>query len=542
MLTRHTQKILIIILLAAALIRGLYLWELQSNPMVNFIAEAPNFDQHNFLNLAQEIRTKGWLGESFAGFSPTYGYFLAAGLTLLNDNISGIFILQMIFGLFTVFLFYKSATILFENKTIGIIAAALAAFYAPAIFYEGTALRASLLYGLNLCSFYLLLIAIKKMSLKYYLFTGFVVGLSVILRPNLLPAFVFILLMFLPAIKFKQRISILILFILGLTLAIAPISLRNKAIGKDVLIAKPGPTIFWLGNTHDTAGIGLTLTETQEELALESGHDPIKTLQILLREIKTYPKKYQALYFRKFTMLFNTYEIPGNISYDMHWQHSTALKLAGVQFGIIAPLALLGFILLLPRWREMAPLYVYFLGLLFFVFLFHIQSRYRMPIVPFFILFAAYALHSIGIFLKENQLKQGLIASLLLIMFVWFTKIDQQIIKTHFAQRINYVVYSNWSFAYAHMFKLKKETGEVDLEIMQKALKMRHISIGLTPDAKTKDTLMIDMCSLYLGLKEYDTALKYYRYLHHKYPESRYIADTTLGLEKFLREVPPELR
>jgi tetratricopeptide (TPR) repeat protein len=61
---------------------------------------------------------------------------------------------------------------------------------------------------------------------------------------------------------------------------------------------------------------------------------------------------------------------------------------AGTSFAIVGPLGLLGLVLV-ARHRAARPLYVVCLGYLGVIALFYVRSRYRMPAIPFLMIFAA---------------------------------------------------------------------------------------------------------------------------------------------------------
>ncbi len=535
-------KTLFIILCIALALRLFYFVELMDNPMPQFMAQGVDFDQYNFITLAREIREKGWMGESFAGFSPTYGYFLAAIFALFGEHINAVFLIQLLFGVFNVFMFYKTARLIFDSERIGIAAALMACLYAPFIYYEGSILRAGLIPGINLLSFYLLALAEKRKDNRFYSLGGFCVGLSVALRPNLIPCFIVLYFLFLLPRTFRQKSKILTLFIIGFLIAVAPISLRNKAIGHDVGIAKPGPTIFWLGNSYDTAGVGLTRTATQQQLAEESGHDVVKTLQIFIREINKYPEDYAALYWRKFKMFFNDYEIPGNMNFYLFKENSIALRLAFLNFGIVCALGLLGMAVLLKHGKQNSLLFTYIIGLSFFVLIFHIQSRYRMPVMPFFILFAAYGIDFLYQTFSSKKFRVLSIAFVGLAMLTFFTISDNGIIDKYLHGRIGYISYSNWSFAYAGKAKnYLEKAGQTDDTSLKKALALRNQSIN-TSDGKNRDTLILHRVYIFLDMHRYEEALTDLKYLTQKYPNSVEVIKTQEDLERFIETIPPEAR
>src|SRR5262249_26555431 len=141
---------------------------------------------------------------------------------------------------------------------------------------------------------------------------------------------------------------------------------------------------------------------------------------VFVREMKNAPAAYLHLYLRKIYMFFNGYEIPGNLSFDQFLEESFFLKLFLVRSSFIIPLGILGLILLWPMRSKFSALSLFFIVLSFGVIVFHIQSRYRIVVMPYFILFAAYALRWLMTAIAVRQVKiliAGLSALLIISIF-----------------------------------------------------------------------------------------------------------------------------
>ncbi len=90
----------------------------------------------------------------------------------------------------------------------------------------------------------------------------------------------------------------------------------------------------------------------------------------------------------KVGVLWNSYEIPDSYHFAFIRAQYMPWLWAGTSFAIIGPLGLLGLVLA-ARHRGARPLYVVCLGYLGVIALFYVRSRYRMPAVPFLMVFAA---------------------------------------------------------------------------------------------------------------------------------------------------------
>ena len=135
-----------------------------------------------------------------------------------------VFFIQFLIGIFIPILYYKTAALLFDNHKIGLISALIAALYAPIIFFEGTLLRASLLSSLNLLSFYFILTAIKKEKVSYNLWGGIAIGLSAILRPNILAAFL-IPYVFILSKGVAKKFQCAILLLIGIAIVVTQLAI-----------------------------------------------------------------------------------------------------------------------------------------------------------------------------------------------------------------------------------------------------------------------------------------------------------------------------
>ena len=97
------------------------------------------------------------------------------------------------------------------------------------------------------------------------------------------------------------------------------------------------------------------------------------------------------------------------MSVDIHFyeahSHLSYLNLFG--FGLVAPLALVGLVWNWNRWHQCGLLYGFGLSYLVSGLLFTVCARYRLPAVPFLMLFAAEALRQGALSLKGHQWRRS---------------------------------------------------------------------------------------------------------------------------------------
>jgi len=420
---------LCLIILLAFLVRFLNLLEIHNNPLPYVIVNWEAFDQYRFMELARVFLNENWIGIEVTRYSPVYSWVIALLLKLFGDNLTIVFLFQMLLGVLACYVIYKIAFLIFENKTIGLISSFIMALYAPLIFYETKLIRAALITYSVLFSFYFFLIFLKSKKLNYVFFSGLILGFSIVLRPHVLPLFIIIYLLFTKILGRKKTIQSIGVFLVALIIMILPLFIRNMTLGKKVIISYQGPSTFWIGNTFDSTGVGLPRRDTRNVLANESQGSIAKTFLVFAKETSKHPSEYIKLYLNKMRMFFNAYEVPGNLNYYLFVQQQIALKIAIFNFGFIIPLALLTLILVKNKYIYIPALCLFLSVLVFSVVLFHIQGRYRLPSVPFFIILASYGIWTIFNSLKNKKYGFVLGVALLLFVFLSLTKINIDEVK-----------------------------------------------------------------------------------------------------------------
>lgn len=443
----YIRPVLISIIVLAVILRFSFLLEVQSNPMPWMVAHDPVFDQYNYLTMAQDILRHNWLGSEHPGHSPVYSYLIAVLFSIFGSDMNVIFVFQILYGVLGVYLFYRCAALLFLNKNLGLVAAFTAACYSPFIYYECALLRESVIGYTNLAAFFFFLLAFRKGKKRNYFFAGMMSALSLILRAGVMPVCMLAYVFFVGE-NWKRRLTFFLFALAGMLVIIAPLTVRNYVSGFKAVTETSGPTLFWLGNSYDSPGIGLSYTPAQLQLTEETQGRILPTLKVLWREIGKYPAEYRSLWGRKFKMLFNGFEIPANLSYDLFKEQSVILKAAIFNFVLISPLALLGFVLVFQNYKNIGILYVFVFALTAFVFVFHIQGRYRIAFVPFYVLAASYSVFWFFEMAEKKFWRPFGPAAVILGCLFLFAFPDKEIMRNYFDGGIRAIDYSNMASAY----------------------------------------------------------------------------------------------
>jgi hypothetical protein len=226
---------------------------------------------------------------------------------------------------------------------------------------------------------------------------------------------------------------------LGLAACILPVTLRNIVVGEDlVLITSQAGQNFYIGNRRENATGGYLAPPfvTQNPLYEESDFRAeaerrsgraMKPSELsrywfreAQREIAADPGHFLRHTALKAALFFNHYEVPDNQSYTFFREHVTpVLKLPLPSYGVLLPLALVGMGLGWRR-RGAAPLILFFFSYAASVIVFYNFSRYRMPVVPVVIVFAAAGLVGIAEGLRRrDRVRTALVVGFLVLAYVF---------------------------------------------------------------------------------------------------------------------------
>ncbi|MFH1680343.1 MAG: hypothetical protein ABIH26_06835 [Candidatus Eisenbacteria bacterium] len=198
-----------------------------------------------------------------------------------------------------------------------------------------------------------------------------------------------------------------LLVLLGGACAVAPVALRNHAVsGEWILVTSQGGQNFYIGNNERAEGTYTSLPFVRPDPRYEEEDFRAEAVRRLGREIpagavsrywygeglrwmRARPREAAALLGRKALLFWSALELPDNENFYYMRDRFLALRLFPLTFGPVAVFALLGMVLSLRRLRSLFLLYAGALSVFAALVAFYVFSRYRLPAVPFLILFAA---------------------------------------------------------------------------------------------------------------------------------------------------------
>jgi len=210
------------------------------------------------------------------------------------------------------------------------------------------------------------------------------------------------------------------LMLAGWLLVCSPALVRNRLVDASTFkLSTRGPEVFVTGNAKGQDGVGWEPpTGTLRRILMDSNFQLLPTVAATLATHRAEPWGYVELLWNKTRAFFNAYEEPNNVNFELHRAHLPTLRLGFVSMWFLAPAALLGLLLGLPRRRELAVPYLLFLALTLSVIALYILGRFRLQVLPLMALFAALAVDWAWRKLRERRtgpLVAGALAFLVLL-------------------------------------------------------------------------------------------------------------------------------
>ena len=402
-MARSTRFFSGVLLLVALVLRLGYLWEHRASPFF----DAPIVDAQTFFNQAL-AGGPFWGGDEPYWQPPLYIYLLTFVCWLLPASyFVGIRLVHAGLGILSCLLVYALARHAFGEQ-VGRIAGIMAALCGSLIYFEGELLAVPVEVFLNLLLLYSLLLAWRRDRGHHWVLAGLIAGLAALTRPTIL----LFIAAFCAWALWHRRTSVcrsLLLFIVPIALIILPVTYRNWTIEPDlVFISSNAGVNFYIGNNADYEHtVSLRPGIQWEDMIAEPAHLGHETAAArsafffgkAFDYITAQPLDYLGLLYKKGFHFWSGPETKRNQDIYYARQHSRILSLLlwdwrlSIPFGLIGPLSLLGLGLSTRgKWTPpIALLRLYALVYTASVVLFFPAARYRMPVVPVLITFAAFA-------------------------------------------------------------------------------------------------------------------------------------------------------
>lgn len=406
----HGITVLAILILGFAW-RLIYFSEILHSPYGNNLA-LDSLIHHDW---AVKLSGGQWRHDEVFFRAPLYPYFLGVIYALSNNSQTAAKLIQMVLGSLSCFLVYCIAKRIFNYK-VALIALIVSSFYGMFMYFENELLIVGLIVFLDLLALLLLIRAVRSLNLRDWFVSGLVLGLSAIARPNIL-----IFVVCLPLwiyISLRHKVTLLRICLFTITLAVGsiipilPVTLHNYFVGKDVvLIASQGGLNFYIGNNPESDGRTAVAPGTRDtwwggyEDQINQARKVLGDPNAKPSEISDYwydkgvafilndPLAALRLTLKKLYLFWNAHEMGNNRGIPFVTRHSIIFTYFTFKFWLVCPLAFAGaFLALRGNLKVSLPL-LFILSYAVSVIMFFVCSRYRMPVLPFLIMFASYAIY-----------------------------------------------------------------------------------------------------------------------------------------------------
>jgi len=410
------------------------------------IRRAPFFtvlmgDSHGYDQWAQRIAAGDWLGTEVFYQAPLYPYLLGVIYSVAGRHLLLVRMVQIVIGSASSALLGVAVARLFSRPAepaaghrAGFIAGLMLALYAPAIFFDGLLQKSVLdVFFVCLAVFLIAELTVRlkpdttaarthgrgihlQVSHRLWLALGLTMGGLALTRENALVLIAVLLAWAIvgtanaePRTPNVERLRRAALVLAGVAIVVLPVAARNSFVGGGFFITTSqfGPN-FYIGNnpsadgTYQSLRFGRGAPEYERQDATDLAERALgRTLSPAevsgfwtdkaVEFITSQPARWVRLMARKFALLWNATEMLDTESQEAHAEWSWPLRVGGFigHFGLLVPLAVLGVMLTWPMRSRLWVFYAMTVAYAASVLAFYVFARYRYPLVPLLIVFAA---------------------------------------------------------------------------------------------------------------------------------------------------------
>jgi 4-amino-4-deoxy-L-arabinose transferase-like glycosyltransferase len=288
-----------------------------------------------------------WMGGATFYQDPLYAYLLAGFYRVFGPRLEPVLAWQALLGLGIAALLFVIGRLMWD-ETVGLTSAALAALYAPLVFYESTLLRGVLQAFVALSAVCCATLALRRGSRRWWLAAGACAGVGFLAHgTNALLAVALGGLIVVGTRRRKGALTrTLAPYVAGMALALAPLIARNVAVGlppwSTGAAAAYGAHSVILSHAVDAdPGRGFPMGALHAVIFAQSDAEVLPTVRATLA---THPgvSSWLWLMARKALAFFDGWENSDNINFYYFLVNSPALRVYGLRFWMVLPLFALG--------------------------------------------------------------------------------------------------------------------------------------------------------------------------------------------------------
>ncbi|NOZ63497.1 MAG: glycosyltransferase family 39 protein [Caldiserica bacterium] len=360
-------------------------------------------DEHTYLQMAETIKAGKGLAypQVTASMPPVYPYFVTLTTFLpINPLFALRFFQSILAGILSILIFILGKEIF--NKRTGILSSLIYSFYPVLIFFTGLVLSETLYTFLTFLFILSLYFLYKHPSWKWMVTSGIIGALSALTRPSTVSLIPFVyLLSIIYVFKKRQSITPLLCSLLLLVIAYSPWVIRNWIVFHHFIpTTTDGGWVLYSGNNpmnKSGGGIeGIDVKFPEEAKKLNEIERDKYFKQKAMEFIKSHPKQFILLSFKKFSRLWRLYPAPTS-----GYTQTKFILIMLLSYGVLLPFAIAGFFLSLRQFPQtfllLLPLIIFTLTHMVFIG----SIRYRVPLLPYFIILSAWGLDRMYVRLKS---------------------------------------------------------------------------------------------------------------------------------------------
>lgn len=405
---KHSDsKFLLFFLVAAFLFKLVFLVQFSALPIFHVV----ELDELFHVQAAQQLLKNHFVTPHVFFRAPLYIYLLGV-FSAVSQNLFFLRLAQSVIGLGTLFYIYQLSTLIFSEKT-GRVTAILSLFFSMFLFYDSMLLITGLITFLNTAALYYLYAYLKEKKEWSLYLSFFLFGLSAVARPNILIIlpFLWIFLLIKKQIDWKQALLVIFLVLLP----ILPVTLYNYHYSKElILVSSQGGINFYLGNNENANGFtprtdteyfsfgsykdSVSLYAEKKAEELSEYHEPLSPAGISAFWYdrgkmfwKQQPQQAFSLFVKKSLLYFQGIEIPNNRNFrffaDRNFLWKIFFRLHSSHWYLIPGLCFMLFFAIKEKDREARMALCAVLPYALSVILFFVCSRYRVPMMPLYIVY-----------------------------------------------------------------------------------------------------------------------------------------------------------
>ena len=356
-----------------------------------------SLDSYDWMGIAENITAGSGLGDTWR--PPGYSVFLSIIILLFGKSIILLRIINSVLGSLTCIIVFFIGKKVFSSS-VGKIASILLCFYPYLIAYAGDLLSETFYTFLISIAIFFILLCGEKPNLRNSIITGIMFGITALVKATVLPFFLFACgWLWWKTKKIKTGLYVGIFTLI----TISPWTLRNFIHYDRFILISPGYQSLWIANNDETM---ILETSGERDKPMTENYVPPRQQEILklprmesekifkqeaIDWIKSNPEKFRWLLKRRLIHFWRLYPM---MAYK--WQKIAAM----ITSGIYIPLCFMGIILSIKNFKNTSLLIFLFIIYTAVHLPFATMIRYRTPIDPYIIIFAAYTIHFIWTKLK----------------------------------------------------------------------------------------------------------------------------------------------